>query len=245
MALKRSTKKFILSDESTNSYSIKVLTAGIRTEEFLKNPVGLLNHNYDKVICLWSDINIEGKSLTGVPLFDGNDAEALKICQKVDDDIIKGCSIGITALAWDGNIITDCILKEISITPLPSNKNAVVLYSKNNVQLSYDQWNNEHSPSTTTNYKNYQNLIDKSPKNLDKPKLSDLLKNLDFLKTGAESVINDLYISMADISRGIERDNYGTVAGKNVDDVIKLLPALKNLKEQEIVLREVLEKLNK
>lgn len=139
MALKKSSKKFVVSDESINSYGFKVLTSGIQTADFLNNPVCLFNHNPDKVIGLWQDLGVSGSIMTGIPAFDENDDEALKVFQKVEDDIIKGSSIGITALAWDGDMITECILKEITVTPLPSNKNAVVLYNQEGIILSDDQ----------------------------------------------------------------------------------------------------------
>lgn len=41
---------FLLSDETINSYGTRVLTAGIRLENFLKNPIMLWNHTR-----AWSD----------------------------------------------------------------------------------------------------------------------------------------------------------------------------------------------
>lgn len=139
MALKKSSKTFTITDESENSYGLVVKTDGGNIQEFIKNPVGLLNHNYDKVICLWEDLKTIQDIMAAIPAFDENDPEAMLIYQKVEDGIIKGCSIGITALAWDGNMITEWLLKEISITPLPANKNAVVLYDNQGIKLNDDQ----------------------------------------------------------------------------------------------------------
>jgi len=105
----------------------------------LKNPVLLFNHDLDQVLGKWEGVSIEGTNLYGTPLFDDRDPDAMKIFNKVDDELINCASIGITPLAWEGDMITECILKEKSITPLGANKNAVALYNQEGVKLSDDQ----------------------------------------------------------------------------------------------------------
>lgn len=121
---------FQVSDSSTNSYGFKVRTAGIDLTEFNENPVMLLNHNYDKVIGNWVNQKVSGDRLLADPEFDMDDEEAVKIANKVEKGLIKGASIGITPVKWENDEVVECILKEISLTPLPSNKNSVRLYDQ-------------------------------------------------------------------------------------------------------------------
>jgi HK97 family phage prohead protease len=137
--MKKSTKVFKVSDPSNNVYGFRVRTSGIRLEQFLENPVCLLNHNYDKVMGTWEDLTMLGTALTGVPVFDTEDPEAEKIYNKVEKDLIKGASIGILPIANDGDEITECELLEISVTPVPANRNALVIYNAERVQLNADE----------------------------------------------------------------------------------------------------------
>mgnify|MGYP003375424942 FL=1 len=41
----KKTKTFVLHDESVNTYGFRMLTSGAVLDEFIKNPVMLLNHN--------------------------------------------------------------------------------------------------------------------------------------------------------------------------------------------------------
>ncbi|TNE29196.1 MAG: hypothetical protein EP346_06960 [Bacteroidetes bacterium] len=137
--------KFILSDESVNSYGFKVLTDGIDTERFNANPVMLYEHSYRDLIGTWSDVKIEKGALTATPEFDEDDKLALKLQKKVEKGILKGCSIGLRILEWgeevtkDGGILLVAIrseLREGSLTAVPSNANSLRLYDENGVQLS-------------------------------------------------------------------------------------------------------------
>ena len=57
---------FVLSDESVNSYGFVVLTEGIDTSAFERNPVMLYMHNRDgNVIGRWENIRKEDKRLLG------------------------------------------------------------------------------------------------------------------------------------------------------------------------------------
>lgn len=112
-----------------------VRTSGIRLEDFLKNPVCLLNHNYDKVLGLWEDVQKVGTTLSGVPVFDTEDADANKYYGQVERDVLKGSSIGIIPITVEGTEIVESDLLEISITPVPGNRNALVIYNAKGVRL--------------------------------------------------------------------------------------------------------------
>ncbi len=128
--MKKSSKTFKVSDPSNNVYGFRVLSSGIKLASFLENPVCLLNHNYDKVMGSWEDVLLIGDSLQGVPVFDTADPEAYKYWGKVERNIIKGASIGIIPLSFEGDAITSCELLEISITPVPANRNSLTMYNK-------------------------------------------------------------------------------------------------------------------
>lgn len=134
--MKKSSKTFKCSDPSQNVYGFSVDTAGIKLESFSQNPVCLLNHNYDKVMGSWTDVAVVGTTLQGVPIFDDEDTEGAKYYGQVERDVIKGASIGIIPLSVEGDVITSCDLLEISITPVPANRNALVIYNAKGVALN-------------------------------------------------------------------------------------------------------------
>jgi hypothetical protein len=143
-------KKFIVSDDSVlNDRGFRVLTAGIRLDQFIKNPVGLFMHkradrwDIDKdsilPICQWPDVMVEGNQLVGTPVFDTNDEFAVQIESKVDGGFIRMASIGIIPITTSSDpqyllpgqkyeTVVECLLVEISVVDIASNPNAVALY---------------------------------------------------------------------------------------------------------------------
>lgn len=128
--MKKSSKRFILSDETVNILGFKVATSGIQLDDFKLNPVCLYNHEYDKLLGVWDDLQISGNQLTGIPVFDEADSEAMLYYSKVEQGILKGASIGITPLSFNDDCKTmeQCSVKEISLTPVPANKSAIAMY---------------------------------------------------------------------------------------------------------------------
>jgi len=149
-------KRIVISDESINSYGFWVVTDGIDTAAFQKNPVMLWNHNRDGhgtvnaqlPIGFWKDLRMENGVLTGEPVFDEKDEFALKIKQKYESGILNACSMGFMPLEWsdapemlkEGQTVatvTRCRLLEVSICDIPSNANAtVVLYDENSKTIN-------------------------------------------------------------------------------------------------------------
>lgn len=141
-------KSFILSDESVNDRGYRVLTKGINLERFKKNPVMLWMHRRDDgwdftqvlPIGKWENIRKEDGKLLADPVFDENDKFAQLIKSKVENDFIKGASIGINPVELSDDpkllekgqtraTITKCEIYEASIVDMPSNKNTVRLMS--------------------------------------------------------------------------------------------------------------------
>ncbi|MFN7611265.1 MAG: HK97 family phage prohead protease [bacterium] len=150
---------FVASDDSINSYGFRVLTEGIDTSDFDRNPVMLYGHlrftsaqpaNANPMLPIgkWVNIRKQGDKLLVDAEFDDGDAFAMDVSRKVEKGILSATSIGfdIIELSEDpaymlvGQVlptITKCKLKEISIADIPVNANALKLgYQGNYVTLS-------------------------------------------------------------------------------------------------------------
>ena len=135
--------KFLMNDESENSYGFKVRTDGINIERFLNNPVALYMHarsgyNRDLLpIGKWIDVKKEDGKLIGTLEFDEDDEFAVKLFKKCEKGILNGTSLGITSLKVietdDETIVDECELQECSLVDIPSNANTVRFYAENDV----------------------------------------------------------------------------------------------------------------
>lgn len=129
-------KKFKVSDQTKNSKGIIVITAGIKTERFSKNPVMLNFHDRADVLGKWDKLETVGTEMFAEPVFDMADPEAAKIAGKVEREFINGASLGLTPLKYhydveqDAIILTESELKEISICSIPSNENSLTLFDE-------------------------------------------------------------------------------------------------------------------
>jgi len=140
-------KTFLVSDESVNSYGSRILTDGLDVTDFLKNPIMLFNHKRsngyykDEILPIgkWVNLRKENGKWLADPEFDLNDEFAAKIAAKVDGGFLNACSVGVNVVEMSEDpkmikpgqtrpTLTRCKLVEISITDIPSNKNAVALY---------------------------------------------------------------------------------------------------------------------
>lgn len=141
-------KPFVFNDENqANSYGFRILTSGISLKRFKNNPV-MLDQHYNStsaVLGLWENLTIDKALLLGEPVFDLEDETALKISGKVDRNIIKSCSMGITFKREDLKVIgeelimTKCELYECSIVAVPSNANSIRLYAAESGALLKDE----------------------------------------------------------------------------------------------------------
>lgn len=158
-------KKFVVSDDSVlNDRGFRVLTSGIRTDNFKKNPIGLYMHKrsdrWDLTkesilpICQWPELTIEGTTLQSEPMFDQDDDFAKKIEKKVENGFLRMASIGIVPITTSSSeeyllpgqtreTVVECDLVEISVVDFGSNPNAIALYKYDDhgdlVSLSSDK----------------------------------------------------------------------------------------------------------
>lgn len=137
---------FLTNDQNQkNSYGFYVDTAGIDLKQrFEANPVCLNNHSNDTkaVLGIWIDIEVKDGKLFMRPDFDTNDPEGKEVVRKVLAGKLKGCSLGILFDPKDmvnenGKIILKkCVLFEVSIVAIPSNGNALALFTMDGEQLT-------------------------------------------------------------------------------------------------------------
>lgn len=127
---------FVVSDETINSYGFSVLTAGIDTAHFEKNPVMFYMHNRESgIIGRWENIRKDGAKLLADAVFDNSTDLARQVQNQVANGFLRSASIGIDHVTKDVNLngvetVIKCRLVEISIVDIPSNENAVKLYKK-------------------------------------------------------------------------------------------------------------------
>ncbi|GGG47090.1 hypothetical protein [Epilithonimonas arachidiradicis] len=138
--------KFIVNTENVNSYGYRIITEGIETTQYERNPVVLFMHQRpdykptgDEVIGR-ARLAKEGDQLLAYITFDTENDFAAKIEKKVKGDFIRMCSMyadvieasSDPALAMPGQkyeTITKCKLIEISIVDIGGNDDAIRLSS--------------------------------------------------------------------------------------------------------------------
>lgn len=138
-------KTFLLSDESINSYGWWILLSGVDLTAIQKNCPLYYEHRTWEIPCghvenirlqkdqLFGDIVIEG----------GNDIEREYI-RKIENGDIKGCSLGIDPTEWSEEpallkqgqtraTLSKCLPFEVSLAPLPANRNSLALRNGNDM----------------------------------------------------------------------------------------------------------------
>lgn len=149
--------RFILTDESVNSYGFRLLMSGLSNlEQFQDNPIMLFNHvrpghTKDAILAIgtWKNIKVEKGRLVADPEFDLEDDFAQKIAGKVERKVYRAASVGIRILETSDNAslktdgqqgftVTKWEIREASVTDIPSNKSALTLYDAddNVIELS-------------------------------------------------------------------------------------------------------------
>lgn len=132
---------FVLSDESVNSHGTWVKTEGIDLGRFEKNPVMLWSHDSSfPPIGRWENIRKEDGKLLADAVFDENDALAQALKGKVEQGLLKACSIGFYVKKYSSDecdikpgqryeTIAESELLEASLCAVGSNANAMRLYN--------------------------------------------------------------------------------------------------------------------
>ena len=136
-------KEVVITTNGLNSYGSRVLTEGLSTEQYEKNPVLLWMHRrcFDGAtlpIGRMENLHREGDKLIGTPVFDEKDGFALQIKQKWEAGFLKMASAGIEIVETSDDpllllagqtrpTITKSKLVEVSIVDIGANDDALQL----------------------------------------------------------------------------------------------------------------------
>lgn len=132
--------RFIISDESVNRYGYRILSRGMSTTSFEKNPVVFYNHGtYSLPIGKGKNLQheIDGTITLDID-FDMEDEQAVAVQKKAERGFLNACSVGIDVLETSTNAslvligqtrptVTRSELLELSICGIPGNRNALRL----------------------------------------------------------------------------------------------------------------------
>ena len=167
-------KEVVISNSRVNSYGFRVLTEGIDTTQYARNPILLWMYNRpfrgttDEVLPIgkMENLRIEGDNLIGTPVFDEKDEFAQKIKAKWESGILKMASAGLEVIEQSDDpslivqgqrraTVTKCKLIEVSIVDIGSNDDALALYHGEKVirldagsdqELDFLKLNKQHKP---------------------------------------------------------------------------------------------------
>ena len=132
--------RFIISDESVNRYGYRILSRGMSTASFEKNPVVFYNHGtFSLPIGKGKNLQheIDGTITLDID-FDMEDEQAVAVQKKAERGFLNACSVGIDVLetSTDASLVltgqtrptvTRSELLELSICGIPGNRNALRL----------------------------------------------------------------------------------------------------------------------
>lgn len=135
-------KEVVINTNGLNSYGSRVLTSGLDTSQYQRNPVLLWMHRRggdSMPIGRMENLRVDGDRLIGTPKFDDKDEFAKKIASKWADGYLNMCSAGIEILecSTDPTLIvegqtrataTASKLVEVSIVDIGANDEALKLY---------------------------------------------------------------------------------------------------------------------
>lgn len=131
-------KRVRLTDDSLNSHGSRIMTSGVDTAQYERNPVLLYMHERGKVIGYMKDIEVKDGEITGEPVFDCA-TELSKQCKKQwEVGSLRMVSIGIDIIETSEDpellvagqtspTITKSKIFETSIVDIGANDNAIVM----------------------------------------------------------------------------------------------------------------------
>lgn len=140
----------VISTSALNSYGSRVLTSGIDTQQYQRNPVLLWMHRRgqreDAPIGRVEAIHIDGDRLIGTLVFDERDEWARKIRDKWAGGFLRMVSAGLSILETSDapehllpgqrrSTITRSKLEEVSVVDIGANDEALALYAPDGERL--------------------------------------------------------------------------------------------------------------
>lgn len=142
-------KRVRITSDSLNSYGTRVLTDGMDTGQYEKNPVLLYMHQRGTVIGYLKDIKKEDDGITAEPVFDCASELSVQCKKQWEFGSLKMVSVGIDILEMSEDpellvqgqtspTITKSKLFEVSVVDIGSNDDAIVL-KKDGKQITLGQ----------------------------------------------------------------------------------------------------------
>lgn len=205
--------KFILSDESINSYNLIIETDGLILDRFIKHSAMGNEHSTSarNIIGRWDNIQKEGTLLTATAVFDMEDPEAALIAGKVDRGFLKATSLGLDVLEFtvpanEGEPIriTKAEVIESSIVGIGSNENALKLSYKANDLTFNDKTNRKEIKLFLSKDGKSNEILNKNQINMTNKKVETKVEETKVATKVEVSELDTLKLSLADKDSKIE-----------------------------------------
>lgn len=126
--------EFTASTDSVDRHGDRIAVDGWRTEDFLKNPVLMLNHDYSILpIGRVTSLHFTDGALKARAVLDGDDPLARKVFAKIEKGFLNSVSVGLIPRKYEfskdkereyGIDILESELIEISVVAIPANRDA-------------------------------------------------------------------------------------------------------------------------
>ena len=197
-------KEAIISTPRLNSYGTRVLTEGIDTEQYKKNPVLLYMHRRgrkeDMPIGIIENLRVEEDTLYGTPKCDDDTEEERTISKKWERGTLRMLSAGLDVVEWSEEpdllvpgqtrpTVTRSKLIEVSVVDIGSNDDAlqVSLYNEGNLLTLAAGEESDHLPLLKEETENSeQPTEDNEPKNESNSNMEKILLKLGLAPTATE-----------------------------------------------------------
>ena len=132
-------KRVRISNERLNSYGTRVLTAGMDTEQYRRNPVLLYMHERGNVIGYVKDLKTENGEVTGELMFDCASELSERCKRQFEFGSLRMVSAGLDIVEMSDKkellvegqtapTITKSRLVEVSVADIGANDDALVLH---------------------------------------------------------------------------------------------------------------------
>jgi len=212
---------FKVSDESLNSYGFWVVTDGIDLSGF----TGVMLYDHDRngklPIGTWENTRKENGALLTDANFDQDDEFAKSVMGKVQKGIIKGASIGLNVIEFSNDpklmkpgqkrpTVTKCSLEEISVTPFPSNKNALrLMVDGKALNLSENNSEIENILPLINNEKQMKQVALKLglPETATEQEVVDAVTALEAKAAGLQTSLNAAFMKLGEVTGVINDSN--------------------------------------
>lgn len=141
-------KRVRLTSDAINSYGSRVLTAGLDTSQYERNPVLLYMHRRGEVIGYLANIERDEEGITAELVFDEASETSQRCKKQWEFGSLRMVSVGIDIIEWSDAkehllqgqthpTITKSKLTEVSLVDIGANDDAIVLYHQGKqLQLS-------------------------------------------------------------------------------------------------------------